>query len=96
MTSSPPPPAGYGQPARTGAAPRMRIQPLPAVILATFVALGVGIVLGAMFLYTAYAGSIPDVTALEEYAPDEGSVVMSADGRELATFAATNRRVVSF
>ncbi len=74
----------------------MRIQPLPAVILATFVALGIGIVLSAMFLYTAYAGSIPDVTALEKYAPDEGSVVVSADGRELATFAATNRRVVDF
>lgn len=74
----------------------MRIQPLPAVILATFVALGVGIVLGALFLYTAYAGSLPDVTDLEKYAPDEGSVVVSADGRELATFAATNRRVVDF
>ena len=74
----------------------MRVQPLPAVILATFAALGVGIVLSAVFLYTAYAGSLPEVTALEDYTPDEGSLVVSADGRELATFAATNRRVVDY
>jgi len=74
----------------------MRVQPLPAVILATFAALGVGIVLSAVFLYTAYASSLPEVTALEDYTPDEGSLVVSADGRELATFAATNRRVVDY
>lgn len=96
MTSSPPPPAGYGQPARTGAAPRTRIQPLPAVILATFAVLAVGMVLSALLLYRAYASSLPDVTVLEEYNPDEGSVVLSADELELATFAETNRRVVSY
>jgi hypothetical protein len=53
-------------------------------------------VLGAVLLYTAYASSLPDVTVLEDYAPDEGSVIMSSDGVELATFAATNRRVVSY
>jgi len=74
----------------------MRVQPLPAVILATFVVLAVGIVLSAVSLYSAYASSLPEVTALEDYAPDEGSVVMSADGHELATFAATNRRVVAY
>ncbi len=96
VTSSPQPPAGYGPPAGTGAAPRARIQPLPAVILATFVVLGIGMVLGAILLYSAYASSLPDVTVLEDYAPDEGSVVMSADGVELATFADTNRHVVSY
>ncbi len=96
VTSSPQPPAGYGPPAGTGAAPRARIQPLPAVILATFVVLGIGMVLGATLLYSAYASSLPDVTVLEDYAPDEGSVVMSADGVELATFADTNRHVVSY
>jgi membrane peptidoglycan carboxypeptidase len=96
VTSSPPPPAGYGQPPRTGAASKTRIQPLPAVIIATFVAMAVGMVLASLLLYNAYAGSLPDVTVLEEYNPDEGSVVLSADEQELATFAETNRRVVSY
>jgi membrane peptidoglycan carboxypeptidase len=74
----------------------MRIQPLPAVIFATFGVLGAGMVLASVLLYSSYAASLPDVTTLEDYAPDEGSMVMSADGQELATFAETNRRVVDY
>jgi membrane peptidoglycan carboxypeptidase len=55
-----------------------------------------GIVLGAVLLYSSFASSLPDVTTLEDYAPDEGSDVMSADGTELATFAETNRQVVDY
>jgi membrane peptidoglycan carboxypeptidase len=47
-------------------------------------------------LYSAYASSLPDVTTLEDYAPDEGSVVVSADDQELATFAEENRRIVDY
>ncbi|HET9497229.1 MAG TPA: transglycosylase domain-containing protein, partial [Candidatus Limnocylindria bacterium] len=74
----------------------MRIQPLPAVIFAVFGVLAGGMVLAAVLLYSSYASSLPDVTVLEEYAPDEGSMVVSADERELATFAETNRRVVDY
>jgi peptidoglycan glycosyltransferase len=74
----------------------MRVQPLPALIFATFGVLAGGIVVAAVMLYASYASSLPDVTALEDYAPDEGSVVMSADEQELATFAETNRRVVAY
>ncbi len=96
VTSSPPPPEGYPGPARTGAASRMRVQPLPALIFATFGVLAGGMVLASLLLYSSYASSLPDVTVLEEYAPDEGSVVMSADEQQLATFAETNRRVVDY
>ena len=88
--------AGGQQPARTGAASRMRVQPLPAVIFATFGVLAGGMVLAAVLLYSSYASSLPDVTVLEEYAPDEGSVVFSADEQQLATFAETNRHVVDY
>ena len=74
----------------------MRIQPLPAVIFAVFGVLGAGMVLASVLLYSSYAASLPDVTTLEDYAPDEGSTVMSADEQELATFAETNRRVVDY
>jgi len=74
----------------------MRIQPLPAVIFAFFGVVAVGMVVAAVLLYNSYASSLPDVTTLEDYAPDEGSVVLSADDQELATFAEQNRQVVDY
>ena len=76
--------------------PRGRVQPLPAVILTSFALMAAAVVAAALALYIAYARSLPDVTSLADYPLPEGSVIVSADGQELATFAATNRRLVSY
>ena len=49
-----------------------------------------------MGVFASYASGLPDPAQLEDFQLAEGSRVISADGVELATFAAEQRRVVAF
>jgi membrane peptidoglycan carboxypeptidase len=69
---------------------------LPAVILAAFAAMGAALFIGLLGVYAAYTTGLPQVTDLETFNLDEGSRVMSADGVELASFAAEQRESVDF
>jgi membrane peptidoglycan carboxypeptidase len=66
------------------------------VILGAFAAVAAALFIGLMGVYAAYTTGLPPVTDLESFNLDEGSHVMSADGVELATFAAERRQVVPF
>ncbi len=48
-----------------------------------------------LLLYLSYTSSLPDPAGLADFRLDEGSRVVSADGVELASFAAERRDVVS-
>ncbi len=65
-------------------------------ILAAFVALAGALFIGLMGVYAAYTNGLPPVEDLESFTLDEGSRVVSADGVELATFAAERREVVPY
>jgi membrane peptidoglycan carboxypeptidase len=69
---------------------------LPIVILGAFVALAAALFIGVMGVYAAYAAGLPPATDIENFELNEGSRVMSADGVELATFAAERRQVVPY
>lgn len=69
---------------------------LPVIILGGFAALAVALFVGLMGVYAAYTTGLPDVAGIEEFDLSEGSRVVSADGVELATFAAEQRNVVPF
>jgi membrane peptidoglycan carboxypeptidase len=69
---------------------------LPAVILGASAAVALALFVGVMGVYAAYTNGLPPVTDLENFNLDEGSRVVSADGVELATFAAERRQVVPF
>jgi len=58
------------------------------VIMGAFVALAGVLFIGLMGVYAAYTSGLPPVEELESFTLNEGSRVMSADGVELATFAA--------
>jgi membrane peptidoglycan carboxypeptidase len=100
MTRRPEPPRGtYPPPGARRAAPRRaspRIVPLPAIILGAFAALGAALFIGLMGVYAAYTSGLPNPQDLEDFELSEGSSVVSADGVELATFAAEQRRVLAF
>jgi membrane peptidoglycan carboxypeptidase len=66
------------------------------VIMAAFVAVAGALFIGIMGAYAAYTTGLPDIEQLEEFTLDEGSRVVSADGVELATFAAEQREVIPF
>ena len=66
------------------------------VIMAAFVAVAVALFIGIMGVYAAYTTGLPDIEQLEDFTLDEGSRVVSADGVELATFAAEQREVVPY
>jgi membrane peptidoglycan carboxypeptidase len=70
--------------------------PLPAIILGAFAALGAALFVGLMGVYAAYTSGLPDPRDLERFELSEGSTVVSADGVELASFAAEQRRVLPF
>jgi membrane peptidoglycan carboxypeptidase len=91
-------PRGGYQRRRRGAqpAPRRGLAPLPAIILGAFVLLGVGLFGGVMAVYASYTDGLPDPKALEQFELVQGSQIVSADGVELATFAAENRRAIPF
>lgn len=100
MTRRPPPPGRrpvQGRGAR--GAPRRRppgSTALPRLILSVFGVLGIGLFIGLMSVYASFTGDLPDIGEIENFDLAEGSTVMSADGTELATFAAEDRRVIPF
>jgi membrane peptidoglycan carboxypeptidase len=75
---------------------RAKVAPLPALILGTFAALAVALFIGVVAVFASYASGLPDPSQLEHFELSQGSSVMSADGVELATFAAEERRVLTF
>jgi membrane peptidoglycan carboxypeptidase len=75
---------------------RQGLAPLPAIILGGFAAVAVALFIGVVAVFGSYAGSLPDPSRLEHFELSQGSSVMSADGVELATFAAEQRRVITF
>ena len=64
--------------------------------MCAFVVLGGALFFGLMGVYAGYTNGLPPVEDLENFTLDEGSRVVSADGVELATFAAERREVVPF
>jgi membrane peptidoglycan carboxypeptidase len=108
----PPPPRGYTPGAvrrssATGSAsdprrsPHSRKRPatiaaLPAIILGAFAVVAAGLFIGVMAVYASYASGLPDVSSIENFQLSEGSHVVSADGVELASFAAEQRKVIPF
>ncbi len=83
-------PRPSGSPSRTG------IAPLPAVILGGFAAVALALFVGILGVFASYASGLPDPTKLADFQLSEGSRVVSADGVELATFAAEQRHVVAY
>jgi membrane peptidoglycan carboxypeptidase len=77
-------------PANTG------IAMLPAFILAAFTAVAAALFIGMIGVYASYTTGLPSIADLESFQLDEGSHVISADGVELANFAAEQREVVKF
>jgi len=65
------------------------------IILGAFLALGGALFVALLVLYGSYVSNLPDPTGLESFRLDEGSRVISADGVELASFAAERRDVVN-
>ena len=103
MTRSDPPPPRRGPYAPNNPkippgrrVPQRRRKPasaaLPAIILSICAVVAIGLFIGLMGVYTAYASGLPDVGQIEKFPLPEGSTVLSADGQELATFAAEDRR----
>jgi len=76
--------------------PSSGIAPLPAVILGIFGALAAALFIGIMGAFASYTSGLPDPSGLEHFELSEGSRVVSADGVELATFAAEQRRVIPY
>ena len=64
--------------------------------MCAFIVLGGALFFGLMGVYAAYTNGLPPVEDLENFTLNEGSRVVSADGVELATFAAERREVVPF
>jgi penicillin-binding protein 1A len=62
------------------------------IILFVVVAM-LGILSGVLF---AYAGDLPQITALDDYRPNTISRVLAADGQVIGEFAVERRMVVSF
>jgi membrane peptidoglycan carboxypeptidase len=77
-------------------APKAGVAALPAIILGVFVLLAVGLFGGVMAVYASYTSDLPQPEALERFELNQGSRILSADGVELASFAAENRRAVTF
>ena len=69
---------------------------LPAIILSICAVVAIGLFIGLMGVYTAYANGLPDVGQIEKFPLPEGSTVVSADGQELAAFAAEDRRGIPY
>jgi membrane carboxypeptidase/penicillin-binding protein len=69
---------------------------MPALILGAFAALAVALFIGVVAVFASYASGLPDPGKLEHFELSQGSSVMSADGVELASFAAEARRVLTY
>ena len=101
MSQRRPPGGGYPSASQarrtTRAVPRQGgIAILPALILGAFTAVGLALFVGMIGVYAAYTTGLPSVKDLESFQLDEGSRVISADGVELASFAAEQREVVKY
>ena len=66
------------------------------MILTVFGMLAIGIFIGMMGVYASFTTGLPDISEIENVDLSEGSTVVSADGTELASFAAEDRRVIPF
>ena len=90
----------YGAHPATGSHPirpaRSGFAALPAVVLGLFGAVAVVLFAGIMLTFASYTSGLPDPGQLEHFELSEASRVISADGVELATFAAEQRRVMPF
>jgi membrane peptidoglycan carboxypeptidase len=75
---------------------RQQLAPLPAIILGCFAALAVALFVGVVAVFAAYASDLPDPSQLGHFELSQGSSVVSADGVELATFSAEERKVVTY
>ena len=73
-----------------------RIALLPAIILGGFAGLAAALFIGLLAVFASYSSGLPDPGQLEHFTLSEGSRIMSADGVELATFAAEQRRVIPY
>src|SRR5688500_10059886 len=100
MSRRPAPRGAYPSQAPVGAARRTAPSRgpalLPAIILGASAAVAGALFIGVMGVYAAYTTGLPPVTDIESFELNEGSRVVSADGVELATFAAERRDVVAF
>ncbi|HUF06825.1 MAG TPA: transglycosylase domain-containing protein [Candidatus Binatia bacterium] len=100
MTRRPPPPGRrpppYGRPGRADPRRRPGSTALPRLILAGFGVLALGIFVAMLSVYASFTNDLPDIAEIENFDLDQGSTVLSADGRELASFAVEDRRVVPF
>src|SRR5215211_1926798 len=98
--SRPPAPRGaYPSQARPRGAARPAVAKrglamLPVVILGAFAALAAALFIGMLGVYAAYTNGLPSAADIENFELNEGSRVLSADGVELANFAAEQRQVV--
>jgi len=81
-------------PSRSTAGPELAA--LPAILLGGFAALAVALFVGIVAVFASYTAGLPDPGGLEHFELSEGSSVVSADGVELASFAAEQRRVIAF
>jgi penicillin-binding protein 1A len=63
------------------------------LIVLFFIAAGMGIITGVLF---AYAGDLPGVTALDDYAPSTITRVYGARGEIVGEFAIQRREVISY
>src|SRR3990172_7978095 len=88
--------AGARPSRRSNPRPQGRVGALPAIVLGGFAALAVGLFIGLMGVFASYTAGLPDPGDLEDFELSEGSRVLSADGVELASFAAEQRRVIPF
>ncbi len=66
------------------------------MILGVSAVLAAGLFLGVMAVYASYTSGLPNVAGVEDFQLSEGSEVLSADGVQLATFAAEQRRSITF
>jgi len=82
----------------TAADPRRRpgSPALPRLILVVFGVLALGLFVGVMAVYASFTNGLPDVSDIEKVDLAEASTVVSADGTQLATFAAEDRRAIPF
>src|SRR6187399_2455155 len=101
MSRRPAPRGASPRPARPSAAAHRAIRRrgpavLPMVIMGVFVVMAGALFIGIMGVYAGFTNGLPAVEELENFTLDEGSRVLSADGVELATFAAERREVVPY
>jgi membrane peptidoglycan carboxypeptidase len=89
-------PGGPPAPRSPRSTNRRELAPLPAIILGGFAALAVALFVGVVAVFASYASDLPDPSQLSHFELSQGSSVVSADGVDLATFAAEERKVLTY